>query len=145
MNYNGFFSPKLSPTIADSTNWLWKWTKLLCFMLNKPWPCTLFCSTCEPECFYWFIVVHMHFNNFCVLCSVNAKKKDVRTKTYNKKAGEFRNQFVLVNVFKRQVLLALQPVVLFFTPSSTRCTVEPWLYHLGFSMAYGSLALKTWR
>ena len=32
-------------------------------MLNNLWPCTLFCVTWEPKCFYW-LVVHLHFNTF---------------------------------------------------------------------------------
>ena len=38
------------------------------------------CFTCDPKCFYW-LVVHLHFNTFCVLCRVKANEQ---TKIENK-------------------------------------------------------------
>ena len=38
--------------------------------------CTLFCFTCESKCFYW-LVVHMHLNNFRVLCTVKANERQI--------------------------------------------------------------------
>ena len=74
-------------------------TKLLCFMLSKPWPCISFCFTSEPNVFYW-LVVHLHFNTFCALCTVKAnEQKGQRTKTYNKEAGKFINNFALSTMF----------------------------------------------
>ena len=72
-------------------------TKLLCFMLNKQRPCTLFCFTFEIKCFYW-LVVRIHFNIFCVLRTVKANEQKIwRTKTYNKETGEFDNECRFVN------------------------------------------------
>ena len=37
----------------------------------------------EPKCFYW-LLVHLHFNTFGVLCTVTAnEQKKYRTKTKN--------------------------------------------------------------
>ena len=51
----------MPPAIVDRTNWLWSSTNFkgciqsCFFMLNKLLPCTLFCFTCEPKCFYWLV------------------------------------------------------------------------------------------
>ena len=64
-------------------------------MLNKQWPCTLFCFTCESKSFYW-LIVHLHFSTFCVLCGVkDNRQKKYRTKTYNEETVKFPNQFAL--------------------------------------------------
>ena len=85
---------------ADA-NWLRRqWTKLLCFMLNKPWPRTLFCSTCKHKCFYW-LVVHklLHFSISCVLCRAKANKQaKKKPKIYNKETCKFHSQSPFINL-----------------------------------------------
>ena len=66
-------------------------------------------TKCDPaDCFvlenvlaqlFLLAELHLHFNTFCVLCTVKANEQNrQRTKTYNKKTGEFGNQFVLLIV-----------------------------------------------
>ena len=38
-----------------------------------------------------------------------------------------------------------QLVVSYFKPTDITCVMKPWLQHIGFSLVYGPLALKTWR
>ncbi|XP_078355028.1 putative G-protein coupled receptor CG31760 [Oculina patagonica] len=42
-------------------------------------------------------------------------------------------------------MMYAEVLVSFPQPSKVRCILEPWLHHVGFSLVYGSLALKTWR
>ena len=66
-------------------------------MLNKPWPCTLFCFTGLPKFFYW-LVAYTHFNTFrlCVCArSRPSNKRNRKQKHMTKELAEFHNQFVL--------------------------------------------------
>ena len=38
-----------------------------------------------------------------------------------------------------------QLIVSYFKPTDISCVIKPWLQHIGFSLVYGPLALKTWR
>ena len=79
-----------------------------CFVLiklNELWPCTLRFSLwaqmlCQPKCFYW-LLVRMHFNSFCVSCRVKAnEQRKWKTKTYNKETGELYNQSILLTMLQ---------------------------------------------
>ena len=73
-------------------------TKLLCLRLNERWPCMLFHSMCFSKCSDW-LVVHLHFNTLCVLCTVKANEQRKREqKPITKKPAEFHNQFVLLTM-----------------------------------------------
>ena len=57
-------------------------TKTSRFMLEGPWPCTIFCFelihyawVMEPKCFCW-LVPQSIVNNSCVLCTVKVKRKN---------------------------------------------------------------------
>ena len=54
---------------------------------------TVFCPMCQSKCFDW-LVVHMHLNTFCVLCTVKANEQ----KRITKKLAEFYNQFALLTM-----------------------------------------------
>ena len=65
-------------TIVDRTNWLRSYTDKLeksiqiGFVHNKQTVTVhIILFACEPKCFYW-LVVHMRFSIFCVLCTVKA-------------------------------------------------------------------------
>ena len=84
-----------------------------CLMLNELWPYRLVCFTFEPKCFYW-LIVHLHFDTFCVLCTVKANgQKKRRTKTYYKETGEFHYQSRSINYNFREWTLLLWFAYLF--------------------------------
>ncbi|KAJ7360629.1 hypothetical protein OS493_015738 [Desmophyllum pertusum] len=43
------------------------------------------------------------------------------------------------------IMMYMELLVSFPRASKVRCILSPWLHHVGFSLVYGSLALKTWR
>ena len=86
--------------MADRNNWLRNSTnfkgvnKATSFSYEQT--CTLFCVTCQRKCFYW-LVVHTHFNIFCVLCTVNANGQEGGvTKTYYNETDRVQNKFALL-------------------------------------------------
>ena len=59
----------------------------------------------------------------------------------------FSSQLGVLMIKSRRVFGTFysQLVVSYFKPTDITCVMKPWLQHIGFSLVYGPLALKTWR
>ena len=73
-------------------------------MLNKSWPCTLFCFTCEPKCFYW-LVVHLYYNTLCVFCARSraANKQKIHSRLFERSLNPNQCLTTVSNTFEQRI------------------------------------------
>ena len=80
--------------------------------------------------------------------SNNEKRRRRRGKiTESNRINHFSSQLGVLMIKSRRVFGTFysQLVVSYFKPTDITCVMKPWLQHIGFSLVYGPLALKTWR